>query len=233
MGENAIDKGVDLVTIGAGAQLLHTQSVDSRTKYVAFRTTGSTIEPPPSTGTTYRLGVCYYGQTDSELEKSIRFSDESFVSMTDPDANTYYLSQTGPDHINTYDLPPQAYTTTWSGSTAGAQASNGAVTVVTLGDNGLTQQSHIFSNITLSGQPSTTISSGQWNFIIRARVLDDASGHNSIDWNVYKSEIVDRGQENNFWSNNTFLFSGTTGELTTSYVDYNINVTYGSTIVFP
>lgn len=227
MGENAIDIGNN------GKQFLHTPTYeDIPVKFVAFQGTGST-EPPPLTGITEsRLGVVYFGQTNSETEITIYMEDETLVSMETPDADIYYFSKTDPIQIQSLNLPPGVYTTFWSGSTAGATWQNGAATSVTNLDNGLTQTSHMFSCVTTSGNPPSTISSGTWTFNIRSRT-NDAIGNDTIDWYVYKSEIIDAGQTNKFYSNDTYLFSGTTDTLTTSFVNYSIDIDYGSTIVFP
>lgn len=231
MGENAIDISYG-PTENSGVQYLHTKTWDDRLLYVAFKTSGTTIEPPPLTGVTeYRLGVVYYGQTTNAFETRILFSDETLVSMETPDADIYYFGK-NPIHVDSQNLPAGVYTTAWSGSTAGASSSNGALTDTTSSEVGLTQVSHIFSNITTSGTPSATISAGEWSFNIRARV-NTSVGVSSLNWNVYKSAIIDTGSAYEYDSDDVFLFSGSTGALTTSYVDYTTKVTYESPIVFP
>jgi len=227
MGENAIDNGNN------GVQFLHEQTIDQKTLYVAFRTTGTTIEPPPLTGVTeYRLSVVYYGQTTNEFDTKIYMFDETYVQMRDPDELNYYYSNNNEGYgINSLNLPI-TYTSRWAPSLGGGSPLNGGSTTVTSSDVGLTQNSHMFSCITLSGSPSEIISSGDWDFDIRARV-NSSEGVNTLNWNVYKSQIIDQGQGYTLYSQDNFLFSGTTGTLTESYVNYNITVNYGSTIVFP
>lgn len=225
MGENAFRADGGNQYIFTGATILATQ------QYVVFQTTGSTPEPPPASGVTGdRLGVVFFGQTINEETTRIILSplSESGIHMLDPDLVNYYYSETDPYHISSLNLPAGIYTSDWSGSTAGSLQFNGAATYVTNADVGLTLNSHMMSCLTTSGNPSATISAGNWEFDLR--VLGDANSE--LQFNVYKSEVIDKGETYNLYSNDTYLFSGTTGALSSGFVDYNIVINYGSAIVF-
>lgn len=228
MGENAIDIGNNNV------QILHVDSyIDKAFKFVAFQGTGTT-EPPPPTGVTgSRLGVVYFGQTTNEDIETILISplDDNGIKMTDPDGVIYYYSESDPYTTQSNNLGAGIYTSDWSGSTEGGIPQNGGTCNVNIDNTGLTSASHILSCLTTSGNPTGTISAGEWTFDLRAR-CNTGGGQNFVQWNVYKSEIIDAGQTYNLYSNDTFLFSGTTADLTTSYTNHSIKINYTS-IVFP
>ena len=206
------------------------------TYYVTFQS-GTTITGTTITDT--RLGIFYYINTTNAEDTEIGlFPQDGGFNTTDPNSNSWYFADNSliaePPHevrSNSFNRNEViVWSNPWSGNTNYITPSTGIHKAINSGDTSLEDRYFGVSMITVSGSPTGIITGGTWNFKMRSAYWKTDGGTNEIRWRVYKCNLYET--DNIFYSNDDFLFSGTTGALTKAWTDYNVNVVYNHNVYF-